>query len=215
MRFLNADKALIFRIVHIKNLPWILKNGLHCQESALQDPSFRCIGNREIITKRASWPVPLPPRGTLGDYVPFYFTPCSIMLFNIKTGYNGVRQFPMDEIVTLVSDLRTVSRAGIKFLFTERHAKLATAVFSSDINQLGSLVDWKLLRSCDFRNDPRNPEKKERYQAEALIHKLLPVEQLMAIGCCSDDVKLQIDAELQMRQIQHITVKIRPKWFFQ
>ncbi len=27
---LNPEKALIWRIVHRDNLPWILDNGLHC-----------------------------------------------------------------------------------------------------------------------------------------------------------------------------------------
>lgn len=28
---LNPEKALIFRIVHRDNLPWILDHGLHCR----------------------------------------------------------------------------------------------------------------------------------------------------------------------------------------
>jgi len=42
---LNPEKALIWRIVHRDNLPWILDNGLHCRNSLLQDPNFVNIGN--------------------------------------------------------------------------------------------------------------------------------------------------------------------------
>jgi len=30
---LNPERALIFRIVHVANVPWILDHGLHCKNS--------------------------------------------------------------------------------------------------------------------------------------------------------------------------------------
>jgi hypothetical protein len=42
---LNPDKALIFRITHLDNVPWILDNGLHCRSSEVLDPDFVNIGN--------------------------------------------------------------------------------------------------------------------------------------------------------------------------
>ena len=33
---LNPQKALIWRIVHRDNIPWILDNGLHCGNSLVQ-----------------------------------------------------------------------------------------------------------------------------------------------------------------------------------
>ena len=80
---LNPEEALIFRIVHRDNLPWILDHGLHARNSHMPDPNFRAIGNADLIDKRATRPVPVPPGGVLSDYVPFYFTPHSIMMFNI------------------------------------------------------------------------------------------------------------------------------------
>ncbi len=38
MSVLSPDKALIFRITHIANMPWILANGLHCPNSDIRDP---------------------------------------------------------------------------------------------------------------------------------------------------------------------------------
>ena len=51
-RSLNPEKALIFRITHIDNVPWLLDHGLHCRNGGLTDPSFRSIGNPELIDKR-------------------------------------------------------------------------------------------------------------------------------------------------------------------
>src|SRR5437879_3349079 len=95
---LNPGKARIFRITHVSNVPWALANGLHCSNSAQSDPNYVQIGNSELITRRTTRVVPVPPGGTLSDYVPFYFTPYSPMLYNIKTGYNGITKRSMDEI---------------------------------------------------------------------------------------------------------------------
>jgi hypothetical protein len=46
---LNPNKALIFRITHRDNLPWLLRYGLHCSNSTIRDPSFISIGNPELI----------------------------------------------------------------------------------------------------------------------------------------------------------------------
>jgi len=124
---LNAEKALIFRIVHRDNVPWILENGIHCVNSAVQAPSYHTIGNPDIIEKRQHREVPVPPGGNLSDYVPFYFTPYSPMMLNIKTGYAGVAKVPNEEIVIFVSSLRKLAELGHAFVFTDRHAYLWSA----------------------------------------------------------------------------------------
>ena len=91
---LNPEKARIFRIIHGANLPWVLDHGLHCGNSAIRAHNWVGIGNQELISKRAVWPVAVPPGGVLNDYVPFYFTPFSVMMRNwvfrpIVTGHSG------------------------------------------------------------------------------------------------------------------------------
>ena len=107
---LTPERALIFRITHRANLPWILENGLHCQSAAASDSNFVSIGNPELIDRRRGRPVTIPPGGTLNDYVPFYFTPYSPMLYNIRTGYAGIPQRKNEEIAVLVSSLPVLKR---------------------------------------------------------------------------------------------------------
>lgn len=92
---LNREKALIFRIVHRDNVAAVLADGCQCRSSAKCGPGYVEIGNPELIAKRMSREVPCGPGGTLSDYVPFYFTPFSPMLYNIKTGFNGITKRPM------------------------------------------------------------------------------------------------------------------------
>ncbi len=140
MSSINPEKALIFRITHIANVPWTLDHGLHCCNSAKLDPNYVEIGNPELIQKRATRVVPLPPGGGLSDYIPFYFTPYSPMLLNIKTGHNGIPKRSMNEIVILVSSLRTLAAQQIQFVFTDRHAYLQTAEFHNDLAQLDCIA---------------------------------------------------------------------------
>lgn len=209
---LSPEKALIFRIVHRDNVGWILDHGLHCRNGAVRDPHFHGIGNRDLIDRRASHVVSLPPGGTLADYVPFYFTPYSIMLLNIKTGYGGVPKIPNDQIVILVSSLRRVSELGIPFLFTNQHAYSAMAEYFSEIDQLGS-IDWTLLRNRDFKKDPDDPGKQLRYQAEALIWRHLPVDGLLGICCNTAATEGMVQTALQERNLKTQTI-VRPGWYF-
>ena len=62
MSALNPEKALIFRITHIANVPWLLDHGLHCRNSAEFDPDFRNIGNPDLIVPTSPPPCPGPPR---------------------------------------------------------------------------------------------------------------------------------------------------------
>src|SRR5438128_2463153 len=90
---LTPDKGHIFRILHRRNLTSLLDHGCVCRNDA-KPGTYVEIGNQELIARRKDRDVPCAPGGTLGDYVPFYFTPYSPMLYNIKTGY-GVPQQPM------------------------------------------------------------------------------------------------------------------------
>ena len=83
--------------------------------------------------------VPIPPGRTLSDYIPFYFTPYTPMMLNIKTGYNGMKQTPMRDIAILVSSLRRVREMDIQFVFSDRHAYLRAAEFSGDLADLNRI----------------------------------------------------------------------------
>lgn len=125
---LNPSKALIWRIVHRDNIPWILKNGLHCGNNTKHSPNWIHIGNPELIDKRAKHTVPHGPGGVLNDYVPFYFTPFSPMMANIHSG-RSVKQRPNEDIVILVSSLHRVQQLGLGYVFTDSHAYITGRIF--------------------------------------------------------------------------------------
>lgn len=178
----------------------------------MQCPHWVSIGNPELIDKRARHPVPMPPGGYLNDYVPFYFTPFSPMLRNITTGWGGIQKRPNEEIVILVSSLHRVEELGLHFLFTDSHAYYQWANFYSDAVDIAK-IDWPLLQARDFRRNPDDPAKFERYQAEALVHRHLPIDGLLGIVCYTDRVKLAIEQQLRARNL-NLPVYARTGWYF-
>lgn len=209
---LNPEKALIWRIVHRDNLPWILDNGLHCASSDVQAPQYVNIGNVDLIDKRRSRHVPIAPGGVLADYVPFYFTPFSVMMKNIHSGWS-VQQRSNDEIVILVSSLYRVEQLGLPFVFTNAHAYPDWTDYYSNLANL-SQIDWSILQRRDFKRDPDDPRKMERYQAEALIHHHLPITGLLGIMCHTDAMKECIEQDVAGRGLA-LPVHARPGWYFQ
>jgi hypothetical protein len=198
---LNPQKALIFRIVHRDNMGNVWAHGLHCK-NASHGKKYTQIGNPELISKRDGRVVPCSPGGTLSDYVPFYFTPYTPMLYNIKTGHAGIQKRPVEEIIILISSLHTLKSQGVPFVFSDRHAYLKTALFSNDLANLNWII-WPTLQARDFRKD--DLDRFEKYQAEALIHKHMPLSALTGIVCYNDSVRADMQAAADAHKV---TVKI-------
>ncbi len=210
---LNPEKALIFRIEHVDNVRWNLDHdGLHCRNSPTHNPNYVNIGNPDLIDKRSRHAVTIPPGGMLSDYVPFYFTPFSMMMYNIHTGYGGITRRENREIVIFVSSIHRLAELNLPFVFTNQHAYAAGTDYYSDAEQLDA-IDWALLRSRNFKTSDADPGKGLRYQAEALVHRRLPLAALRAICCNNGTVKQHLE-DLIAECGKQIDVKTTPTWYF-
>jgi hypothetical protein len=112
----------------------------------------------------------------------------------------------------MVSSLHRLSEGGVQFLFTDRHAYLVAAQFYSDLERLDQ-IDWDMLQRRDFKNDPDDPSKKERYQAEALVYKHMPVDALSGFVCYNDDALNAVTAALTARRLTTKVIK-KSDWYF-
>jgi len=175
-------------------------------------PDWVSIGNPDLTDKRATHPVLLPPGGFLNDYVPFYFTPFSVMMRNIHTGWGGIRQRPNEEILILVSSMHHITGLDVRWLFTDSHAYYQWANFYDDLAHLDK-IDWLLLQQRNFKRNPDDPGQFERYQAEALIHRHLPIGGLLGIVCYTEGLKLAIEQQLAARNLE-LPVYARTGWYF-
>jgi hypothetical protein len=135
------------------------------------------------------------------------------MFLNIKTGYAGITKRDNSEIVILVSSLHTLVAQQIPFVFTNYHAYTAQDdEFFNSVAQLDR-INWPLIKSRDFRNDPENPRKSGEYQAEALVHRVLPIVALTGIACYNDQVQDRLTQAAQTAGVQ-TPIKVLRDWYF-
>ncbi len=204
----SSAKALVFRITHRDNVSKVLEGGCPCRTNILAQPGYAEIGNQELIEKRTARVVPCEPGGTLSDYVPFYFTPYTPMMYNIKTGF-GVPQKPMKDLVILVSSIHHFIKKNMPFVFTDRHAYLKAAQYSNDPADLDRII-WKTLQARDFRRD--DADKFEKYQAEALVHNHVPTDGLLGIACYDQTVATEVQ-ELANEYGNDVKIVSRNGWY--
>lgn len=209
---LNPEKARIFRITHRANLRWILQNGLHCANSNKSDPNFVPIGNPDLINKRTHHPISPPGQGVLGDHVPFYFTPFSPMMLNIHTGWGGIKKQANEDVIILVSSIGKLQEQQAPFIFSDRHAYLAAAEFFDDPAYLDR-IDWDILQRRDFKRDPNDPGKFERYEAEALVRGHVPVAALLGVACFNNVAHTRIVEDMKKTGVA-IKAVVTPDWYF-
>ena len=205
---LNPDRALIFRITHVRNADALMSRGCESRSRASRTTRYAEIGNQELIEKRNVRNVPCGPGGTLSDYVPFYFTPYTPMLMNIKTGY-GVPRQPMPDIIILISSLHHLRELGVPFVFSDRHAYLKTARFSDDLNDLNWII-WETLRARNFRKD--DVDRFEKYQAEALVYNHVPLNALLGIVCNNDEAKMTMQTKADANGAS-VKIVSQPSWY--
>ena len=134
------------------------------------------------------------------------------MLLNIKTGHNGITRRANEDIVILVSSLHRLKQLQFQFVFSDRHALLNTARFSDDLADLDR-IDWKILQERDFRRDINDLQKMDRYQAEALVFRRLPIEALLGVTCYNSSAGSQLEAEINKRKLK-LRVLVQPTWYF-
>jgi hypothetical protein len=102
-------------------------------DSILADPDFRNIGNADLISKRETRQVPIPPGGMLSDYIPFYFTPWSpvedpdqagAVLRMIRYTQGNLLKAPVEAPVNTVNEVGVMGK-GIALVFREAYAESA------------------------------------------------------------------------------------------
>lgn len=154
------------------------------------------------------------PETKVGDYVPFYFCPRSVMLFLIhKANHPDLRYLGGQEpILHLEADLHEVvqwaERERYRWAFSLSNAGSYYVEFRGHLDELDS-INWAAVSETDFRS----PDVKEGKQAEFLVHGTFPWELVRRIGVCSADIKAQ--AEMALEGAAHSPpVEILRHWYY-
>lgn len=166
----------IYHFTHVDNLAKMLDAGGLLCNNLLRKEEFGSghvsVANEGIQRTRSNKRVPKGPRGTLHDYVPFYFCFRSPMLYRVHTGQEDY-QGNQEELVYFVSSVQSVDESGIDYVFTDRHGILVYTDFFTELDNL-SKIDWRLMIATSWHEIAEYRDRKERKQAEFLVHRQLP-----------------------------------------
>lgn len=178
---INGTKEFCYRICHINNLPHILREGLCNKHHPKADPHYIPIGNPSIISTRSAFPVKIPGYGNIGDYVSFYFTPRSMMLYNIVSGYYAplVPKVLPEDIIIFRCEVKTLA-ALPRFFFTDGQANAAITKHYDDLRDLGE-VDWFNIQHGNFGKANGDFDRPRRYQAEFLVDQHVPLPAIESV----------------------------------
>jgi hypothetical protein len=154
------------------------------------------------------------PETRVGDYVPFYFCPRSVMLYVIHRANHPELSYKEGQgpIIHLEADIeRTIQWAASqdrKWAFSLSNASSYYAQFRSSSANLHE-INWDAVAATDFRAS----DVREGKQAEFLVHGRFPWFLVSRIGVRSMSVRVKVDAIL--RASDHSPkIDIKPDWYF-
>lgn len=209
------DHLKIYHIVHVDNLASICGDGCLWSDSMMvQRQGGAVIGMATIKQRRLTLPVFCHPQTFVGEYVPFYFCPRSIMLYVIycanhpELAYRGGQQ----PIIHLEADLNQVVQwaeaNGRHWAFSLSNAGAIYTQFRSELGRLDE-INWDAVAARDFRP----ADVKEAKQAEFLVQQSFPWQLVERIGVYSQGIAQRVYAAMNGAD-HRPRVEIRREWYY-
>lgn len=203
------SNTYIFHITDIANIPAILAaGGLHSDAdiSRAGGPQTQ-IGYGHIKARRMhEYRVDCCDNRFVGEFVPFYFCPRSVMLYTVNRGNAGRPAGCQSTIVHLVSTVEIGINLGHQWAISDGNAGAAHAAFSRNSSSLNEL-DWSSIEANSWGG--RTHQK----AAEFLIADFFPWNAIFGIGCHNDEVSAQV-SDLLAPHAHKPQVETTPNWYY-
>ena len=205
----------LYHVVHVDRLASIAADGcLWCDaESARRAPPGTTIGMSSIKQRRLEeLTLSSHPDLHVGDCVPFYFCPRSVMLYLIHQANNAELTYRGGQgpILHLEADLHAVvawaNQHGCRWAFTLSNAGSRFFEDRCDLARLDE-IDWHAVEATDWR------QCKEGKQAEFLLERSFPWQLVTRIGVHSRAIAQQVAHALPAGG-HRPRVEIRPEWYY-
>jgi len=204
----------LFHITHLNNLVSIMEDGGLLCDSLLgeikKSPFNIAFGH--IKNRRARKAVSVASKGTLADYVPFYFAPRSPMLYTIHKGNVAKYQGGQETILHLVITIEEIVQSKIPYTFTDGHAVMEISRFFDDLKYLDQ-VDWEVMQSRYWSDTRDDNDRRRRRQAEFLVYQFVPWNKIIEIGVMSHPMKAEVSKLISNQKHQPV-VNLHPEWYY-
>lgn len=210
---INKNRNFCYRITHRDNFAHLLKCGLVHKNHVKADANFIAIGNSEIIDVRGTTNVKIAGYGNIGDYVPFYFTTRSLMLYNIVTGYYApkVPRREKNEIIALRFQLSRLIKEP-QWFFTDGQANDGESKHYNDLRNLNQ-IDWECIQHSNFGKSDGDYDRQRRYQAEFLVYEQVPTTCIESVNVYTAEMQKWAEKEISKAGLK-IPVNVQKYYFF-
>jgi len=211
----------IYHIVHLDRLPSIIADGyLWCDAEVLRrEPPGTIIGMNRIKLRRLNeLTLTSHPDLHVGDCVPFYFCPRSVMLYMIYQANHIELSFRGGQgpILHLESDLHAsvawAQRNDQRWAFTLSNAGAYYFEDRCDLAKLNE-IKWEAVQANRWSGPGIVSSIKEGKQAEFLMEYSFPWRLVERIGVYSQRVYQQVVNEL-LAGDDRPPVQIKPEWYY-
>jgi len=207
----------IYHITHIGNLDTILRDKVLWSDVKRLEIGLDCeiVGMTEIKRRRLEELEVKCHRGTMvGEYVPFYFCPRSIMLYILYMGNHPGIDYHEGQgpIIHLQADLKAAVKwatdNGIRWAFSDINAGTYAAQFYDDLSQLNDVINWSAVEATDWHD----AAVKEYKQAEFLTFESFPLGLVEKIGVCNNDIRDRVIDKLT--DTVSLEISIEKEWYY-
>jgi len=218
---MELKNVRLYRMVHVGNVPHVLKHGITHKHSHNANPNFINIGDISLIDTRSKKRI-IVDNGDdfkfgaqtiiLGNFIPFYFGVRMPMLYVMQNGGNFVqRATPPKDIIYLVCSVDHFIQAEHTYYFSDGHATDHYTTFydMTKVGDLPKLVDWDAVKTA-YWGGQENLDIKRKKQAEFLVSGDIPPEYIVGFGCYNETAK----ANLQAMGIKDGKIKVIPNAYF-
>ena len=204
----------IYHITHVGNLPGIIAAGcLWSDRRVLQQGVNTAIGFDHIKRRRLEEMEVDCHQGTMvGDYVPFYFCPRSVMLYVIDRRGNELQyRGGQHDIVHLVSTVEAAVQGARsrRWAYSDGNAGARYTKFYADLSRMSDIIDWDAVASVSWAE----PAVKNRKQAEFLVHDHFPWTAFREIGVIDGSVERGVRAALSSAS-HRPSVQVHRDWYY-
>ena len=204
----------IYHIVHLDRLPSIIAEDVLWSDNEARERGVggTVIGMNSIKERRLGNELQSHLGLRVGDCVPFYFCPRSVMLYVIHMSNHPQLEYQggQDPIIHLEADLRKIvahaNDNDQRWVFTSSNAGSSYFEDYSDLSQL-KMLNWDAIRAKYWQ------ECQDEKQAEFLVEGSFPWELISRIGVRSRRIGDSVLSTIRTHS-HSPSVEIKRGWYY-
>lgn len=199
-----------YHITDVTNLAGIIATTGLLSDARMQGHPSTGIGyghikERRLTSFRVSCAVGQP---FVGEFVPFYYCPRSVMLYTVNKGATGRPQGCQRTILHLVTDTRVLIAEGREWAVSDGNAGAAHTSFYNDVTAFDQL-DWPAIRATYWGG------QQHQKSAEFLVKDFVPWSAFTEVGCYDKQVAAEVKLIIEAGPSPHRPlISVKEEWYY-